>query len=57
MSHIEIHRVHEVARAVTEVSARIRDTLALCREVLSLPLPDTFLGRKTREPFPEERNE
>jgi len=24
------------------------------RELLKLPLPDTFLGRKTFEPFPQE---
>ncbi len=33
----------------------IRDTLTRSLQILrSCPTPDTFLGRKTQEPFPEE---
>ncbi|MCA1362349.1 hypothetical protein I6F14_30550 [Bradyrhizobium sp. IC3069] len=35
---------------VQQVRKAIRESL----EVLTLPRPDTFLGRKTHEPFPSE---
>lgn len=35
---------------VEQVRKAIREAL----EVLTLPRPDTFLGRKTHEPFPSE---
>ncbi|MCA1545714.1 hypothetical protein I6F36_02660 [Bradyrhizobium sp. BRP19] len=35
---------------VEQVRKAIRESL----EVLTLPRPDTFLGRKTHEPFPSE---
>ena len=34
----------------TELRRLVREA----REVLEQPLPDTFLGRKTFEPFPQE---
>jgi len=33
---------------------RVRETIKASLEELKLPLPDTFLGRKTQEPFPNE---
>lgn len=30
----------------------IRECVREARRVLNLPTPDTFLGRKTQEPFP-----
>ncbi|MBH5368953.1 hypothetical protein [Bradyrhizobium glycinis] len=32
----------------------MRQIVRECRELLKQPLPDTFLGRKTYEPFPAE---
>ena len=35
--------------------APMREAIVKARELLeSLPLPDTFAGRKTQEPFPRE---
>ncbi len=31
-----------------------RETLRMSLELLRQPMPDTFLGRKTQEPFPAE---
>ena len=38
---------------VEQVRQAIRESL----EVLTLPLPDTFLGRRTHEPFPSENDD
>jgi hypothetical protein len=39
-------------------TAAIRRTIARCAEILkSFPPVDTFLGRKTQEPFPKEKEE
>lgn len=45
-------RPHPGELAVQE--ALVREILALATEVLSVPVSDTFLGRKTQEPFPQE---
>jgi len=34
--------------------ARMLDAVARSREVLKCRLPDTFVGRKSQEPFPKE---
>ena len=34
-----------------------RAAISASRRTLENPLPDTFLGRKTREPFPREDEE
>lgn len=31
---------------------QVRDAIREARKALELPLPDTFLGRRTHEPFP-----
>jgi hypothetical protein len=31
---------------------KIRKVMTVCCDALKQPLPDTFLGRKTQEPFP-----
>jgi hypothetical protein len=36
--------------------SRLRELIAESREMLREPLPDTFLGRKTQEPFPNEND-
>ena len=38
----------------TENLEEVRLKLKEACEVLKQPVPDTFLGRKTREPFPEK---
>jgi hypothetical protein len=35
-------------------ATELRRLVQEAREVLKQPLPDTFLGRKTFEPFPQE---
>jgi|SwirhisoilCB1_FD_contig_41_2419280_length_372_multi_1_in_0_out_0_2 hypothetical protein len=34
-------------------SEQTRETIKASLEILRQPMPDTFLGRKTREPFPK----
>ncbi|MGY4231384.1 hypothetical protein ACVIIW_000331 [Bradyrhizobium sp. USDA 4449] len=41
------HEFNEIER-LRELVTEARDTL------MRFPVPDTFLGRKTQEPFPEE---
>lgn len=33
----------------------VHDTIAASRELLRGRMPDTFLGRRTQEPFPREK--
>ncbi len=33
---------------------QLREVIARSRAILSEPPPDTFLGRRTQEPFPEQ---
>ena len=47
-----IRRVHNLAIEIAEQNARLRELAAEALKVLSQPVPDTFLGRKTQEPFP-----
>ncbi|MBR0844990.1 hypothetical protein JQ607_32740 [Bradyrhizobium liaoningense] len=49
-----LRRIHDEAAAIARHSAHIRDLLTRSFEILQQPLPDTFLGRKTYEPFPTE---
>ena len=49
-----VARVRDVASEIAEQNIKMREALAKAAEVLKLPLPDTFLGRKTQEPFPKE---
>ncbi|WP_192859630.1 hypothetical protein [Bradyrhizobium sp. DOA9] len=37
-----------------EQAEYMRQIARECRELLQQPPPDTFLGRKTQEPFPAE---
>jgi hypothetical protein len=50
--------IHRLSNALKDVAAQhlgmIRAALATSRELLKSPMPDTFLGRKTQEPFPPE---
>ncbi|QOZ32833.1 hypothetical protein [Bradyrhizobium sp. CCBAU 53421] len=49
-----VYRVHNEATRITNESAFIREIVQRALELLKLPVPDTFLGRKTQEPFPQE---
>ena len=35
---------------------QVREVLEESRKLLEQPVPDTFLGRKTREPCPPKKN-
>lgn len=52
-----IHRAHDLAFEIAEQNAYIREAVAKSREILRTPIPDTFLGRKTRESAPDEERE
>jgi len=44
-------------QADTELIQSVRDVLAHSLELLRAnPQPDTFLGRKTHEPFPKQKD-
>ena len=49
-----ILRTRTVASEIEEQNEIIRVIIAKCLDVLKVPLPDTFLGRKTQEAFPKE---
>ncbi|MGY4622698.1 hypothetical protein [Bradyrhizobium sp. USDA 4486] len=51
-----IDSVHEAAAHINEQNARLREMTAQAASVLKEPRPDTFLGRKTYEPFPKEED-
>ena len=44
-------------RSIDLFLGQMRESIALSREILREPVPDTFLGRKTQEPFPKEGEE
>ncbi|QOZ68901.1 hypothetical protein [Bradyrhizobium arachidis] len=52
--HPNISHARDLSSEIAEQNARMRELLADAAEVLKLPMPDTFLGRKTQEPFPME---
>ncbi|MBR1160797.1 hypothetical protein [Bradyrhizobium elkanii] len=52
-----VFRVHDEAVQIAKQTALVRDLVAWAAELLKLPLADTFLGRKTQEPFPQEESQ
>ena len=48
-------RIYRPSKAEVDHSTWLRQTVDLAREILRAPKPDTFLGRKTQEPFPKEK--
>jgi hypothetical protein len=54
---IHIRRVYDVASEIAEQNALMRELLAKCVQVLKASPGDTFIGRKTCEPFPIEDKE
>jgi hypothetical protein len=51
-----IRRTHALISEVAEQNALVRALLTKSLEVLRMPPPDTFVGRKTQEPFPKEES-
>lgn len=49
-----IRRARALISEIAKQNAATREVMAKSLEVLRLPAPDTFLGRKTQEPFPKE---
>lgn len=46
--------LHEYDQRLAEYT---REALKQCYELLQRPSPDTFLGRKTHEPFPTDEDQ
>ncbi|MGX1324075.1 hypothetical protein AB7M17_007528 [Bradyrhizobium sp. USDA 377] len=53
--YTHISRVHDLAVELAAQNALMRELVAEASKALQLPVPDTFLGRKTQEPFPWEK--
>ncbi|MEZ2144003.1 hypothetical protein AAE026_17230 [Bradyrhizobium sp. DN5] len=49
-----IYRLDHSKRGDAEQLARMHEMAREAAEVLRRPIPDTFLGRRTFEPFPNE---
>jgi hypothetical protein len=51
-------RVFRLANTLAAKDAKhlklMHEAIAKCRQVLKSPPPDSFAGKKTREPFPAE---
>ncbi len=54
-NNIFLHQLQDLAAEIAKQNAQMREGIAKAVEVLKTPVPDTFLGRKTHEPFPSER--
>ncbi len=52
--HPRIRTIHNVAAEIAEQNVVAKQAVAKALEVLKQPPPDTFLGRKTQETFPNE---
>ena len=50
-------RAHDLPAEIEEQRQRLHEIIARSREVLVGTCPDSFLGRKTQEPFPEEKDQ
>lgn len=48
-------RTHQLASEFAEQNARTRELVGQSLELLRQSAPDTFLGRQTHAPFPDER--
>lgn len=56
VSNDHISRVHDLASEIAEQNMVIRGIIGRAVELLRAAPPDTFLGRKTQEPFPSEHD-
>ncbi|KYG98444.1 hypothetical protein [Bradyrhizobium sp. DOA1] len=48
-----LRNIHDEIAAIARQNTFVRALIARSCEILKQPVPDTFLGRKTHEPFPE----
>jgi hypothetical protein len=51
-----LSRLTALTAGIDEQNARTRALIALSLEALRLPMVDTFLGRRTQEPFLKEED-
>jgi hypothetical protein len=49
-----IKRLHASNSRFNEDTAKARLLIATARKALAAPVPDTFLGHRTQDPFPAE---
>lgn len=49
-------QIHRLLQSDEKHVEQVRKTIREARTALELPLPDTFLGRQTQEPFPSEHD-
>jgi len=49
-----VYRVHNLAADIAGQNAQMRVVIEKSLEVLRTAVPDTFLGRSTHDPAPEE---
>jgi hypothetical protein len=49
-----VNRLTWITAGIDEQNAKTRALIAQSLEALRLPVADTFLGRRTQEPFPRE---
>lgn len=55
---MRVHRRSNTSKDLeTQHLALVQEAIARSLEVLKSPLPDTFAGRKTQEPFPRDNDE
>ncbi|MGY4572002.1 hypothetical protein ACVWY5_005072 [Bradyrhizobium sp. USDA 3256] len=52
-----MYRARDLASELMELEVRMREMVAKGVDALKVPVPDTFLGRKTYEPFPQEESQ
>ncbi|MCA1385889.1 MULTISPECIES: hypothetical protein [Bradyrhizobium] len=50
-------QIHHPLQSDEKHVEEVRKTIREARAALELPLPDTFLGRQTHEPFPSENDD
>ncbi|OPY95174.1 hypothetical protein A5906_09650 [Bradyrhizobium sacchari] len=53
--HNHLSHARNLAAEFAAQTDLMRQLVAEAAKVLQLPVPDTFLGRKTQEPFPWEK--
>jgi hypothetical protein len=54
MSYEPPRQKAETFICLVEIHGQLLKAIRRAQEVLEQPMPDTFLGRKTQEPFPKQ---
>jgi hypothetical protein len=54
VEHTRLNIIRAESVRIRHVVARTKQIVVAAKELLSMPAPDTFVGRKTHEPFPKE---